>query len=207
MRIITFAGQKGGTGKTNCGINFAAEAAFDGINTTLIDLDPQASAAYWGDLRGIDKPRVVSAHATRLKQMLSEAENSGSSLVVIDTPPSVESGIYEAAAVSDLVVMPCLPVLIEIRALLPTVNIIRTTHTPARVLFNRVDARTSLLAEGQKAIKHFELQAFPCHIVSRIAFAHAYNCGQAVSEYEPSGKAAREIRAVYRHIAKGLKLR
>ena len=201
---ITFAGQKGGTGKTTCGINFAAEAALNGINTTVIDLDPQASAAYWGDLRGIDKPRVISGHASRLKQMISEVENSGSSLIVIDTPPSVESGIYEAAEISDLVVMPSLPVLIEIRALLPTVNIIRTTHTPAKVLFNRVDARTSLLAEGQKAIKHYELEAFPCHIVNRIAFAHAYNCGQAVSEYEPSGKAAREIRAVYRYIVKEL---
>ena len=201
---ITFAGQKGGTGKTTCGINFASEAAYHGHNTTIIDLDPQASAAFWGDLRGIDKPRVISGHASRLKQMVSEAEDSGSSLIVIDTPPSVESGIYEAAEISDLVVMPSLPVLIEIRALLPTVNIIRTTHTPAKVLFNRVDARTSLLTEGQKAIKHYKLESFPCHIINRIAFAHAYNNGQSVREYEPSGKAVREIQAFYRYIEKEL---
>ena len=200
--ITTFAGQKGGTGKTTCGINFASEAARAGLNTTLIDLDPQASAANWGDLRGTDKPRVVSGHASRLKQLLAEAKEFGSTLIVIDTPPSVERGIYEAAEVSDLVVLPSFPALIEVRALLPTVNIIRTTHTPTRILFNRVDARTSLLTEGQKAIKHYELEALPCHIANRIAFVHAYNANQSVQEYEPSGDAAREIRTVYRYITK-----
>ncbi|MCY3743631.1 MAG: hypothetical protein OXH00_21670 [Candidatus Poribacteria bacterium] len=101
---------------------------------------------------------------------------------------------------SDIVVIPTLPVLIEIQALLVTVNIIRATHTSAKILFNRVDPRTSLLIEGKKAIRHYELEAVSRYIDHRVAFQHAYNGGYSIQEYEPKGVAARHTRAVYRHI-------
>ena len=90
-KVITFAGNKGGIGKTTCSINFAVECAMHGHEVTLIDLDRQASAARFGDLRleyaGHDFPRILSGHATRLKQMLMEAADAKSTLTIIDTPP------------------------------------------------------------------------------------------------------------------------
>ena len=209
-KIITFAGNKGGIGKTSCSINFAVEAALHGHEVTLIDLDRQASTARFGDLRseytGLDFPRVLSGHATRLKQMLMEAAEAKSTLTIIDTPPGNEDDVSKASEVSDLVIVPTRPVLIEIDAILPTVNIVRRTHTPARVLFTRVPHHSLyLLDEGHESVKHYEIEALPCYIVDRIAFAHAYNNGESVSEYEPRGKAAAEIRALYACVTKELK--
>ena len=208
--VIAFAGNKGGIGKTTCSLNFAVEAAMHGHEVTLIDLDRQASAARFSDLRleyaGLDFPRVLSGHATRLKQMLMEAADAKSTLTIIDTPPGNGDDISEASEVSDLVIVPTRPVLIEIDAILPTVNTIRRTHTQARVLFNRVPHHSLyLVEEGNESVKHYEIEALPCYIVDRIAFAHAYNNGESVGEYEPRGKAAAEIRALYACITKELK--
>ena len=209
-KIITFAGNKGGIGKTTCSINFAVEAAMHGHEVTLIDLDRQASTARWGDLRreytGQAFPSILSGHATRLKQMLMEAADTKSTLTIIDTPPGSGDDISEASEDSDLVIVPTRPVLIEIDAILPTINLVRRTHTPARVLFNRVPHHSLyLLDEGHASLEHYEIQALPCFIVDRIAFAHAYNNGESVGEYEPRGKASAEVRALYASITKELK--
>lgn len=44
MRVIAWASEKGGTGKTTSAINSAVAFAKDGNRTLLIDLDPQANA-------------------------------------------------------------------------------------------------------------------------------------------------------------------
>ena len=42
----------------------------------------------------------------------------------------------------------------------------------------------------------------PVRIVSRVAFADAFGLGLGVTEYEPGGKAATEIRALWQWIDK-----
>ena len=44
--------QKGGTGKTTLAVHVAADFEGAGGSAALVDLDPQASAALWGDRRG-----------------------------------------------------------------------------------------------------------------------------------------------------------
>ncbi len=49
MKTVAILSRKGGTGKTTIATNLAIAAEKAGHTTALIDLDPQASAAKWGD--------------------------------------------------------------------------------------------------------------------------------------------------------------
>jgi len=63
MHVVTVIAQKGGAGKTTIAINLAVAAEACGWRTALVDLDPQASAAGWGDHRERDLPLVAAVPA------------------------------------------------------------------------------------------------------------------------------------------------
>ena len=68
-----------------------------------MDLDPQASAAGWGDHRGKERPAVAAGH--------------GAQLAVIDTAPHSEASALAAARAADLVLVPLRPGVLDLRAL------------------------------------------------------------------------------------------
>ena len=63
MKIISVVSQKGGAGKTTIATNLAVLAERAGHPTVLLDLDPQATAAKWGDKR--DGQPTVEGRACR----------------------------------------------------------------------------------------------------------------------------------------------
>ena len=63
MKTLAILSRKGGTGKTTLATNLAVAAVMAGHTTVLLDLDPQSSAAKWGDRREQESPTVISTHA------------------------------------------------------------------------------------------------------------------------------------------------
>ena len=63
MKTVAIVCQKGGAGKTTVAVHLATAAAAAGYAAALIDLDPQGTAASWGDRRQADAPEVVSGQA------------------------------------------------------------------------------------------------------------------------------------------------
>ena len=73
MRVLAFASQKSGAGKTTLAGHMAVQAQKGGIgNVALIDVDPEASLADWCAQRG-DQP-VKYARATQA-DLLQKIEN------------------------------------------------------------------------------------------------------------------------------------
>ena len=70
MYTIALLAQKGGTGKTTLAVHMAADFEGAGGSAALIDLDPQASAALWGDRRG-RSPFVGAVPTARLCTLAS----------------------------------------------------------------------------------------------------------------------------------------
>ena len=91
-----------GAGKTTLALHIATAAEAAGLSAAIIDLDPQASAAGWGDSRQGEAPVVVALPHTRLPQGLQAATDGGAELVVIDTAPHSEAAWRMAGISSSL---------------------------------------------------------------------------------------------------------
>ena len=152
MYTLTLIAQKGGTGKTTLAINLSVAAETGGWRTAILDLDPQASAAGWGDQRERDALALVPLH----------------------------------------------PGILDLRALGTTAEICALARARTAVALNATPHRGPLADQAAEAIAESGLDIAPCRIGARIAFQHSITRGLGVVEHEPAGKAAAEIRTLWR---------
>jgi chromosome partitioning protein len=197
MKVIAILSQKGGAGKTTLALHLAVAAERDGHSAAVIDLDPQASAAGWGDSREAETPAIVSAQATRLPQVLEAARAAGALLVIIDTAPHSESAALAAARAADLILIPCRPTILDLRAIGGTIDLAKLAGKPAAVVLNTVPPRGSLGEEAKQAVAGYGVMVAPVSVGQRAAFQHALTAGLTAQEYEPQGKAAEEVTQLY----------
>ena len=201
MKTLAVLSRKGGTGKTTIAIHLAVEAERTGQTTVLIDLDPQASAAKWNDNREGDTPFVVTSPPSRLPEVLSRAAEGGATLAILDTAPHTEAAALDAANAAEMALIPCKPALIDLQAITSTINVIRLANVPARIVFNAVPSRGDRVEQAREAVKVFDVPCAPCNVGDRVAFIDSYNAGLTAQEYEPRGKASREISDLYKYIS------
>ena len=145
MLTVALISQKGGAGKTTlaCGLAVAGEMA--GWSTVVIDLDPQASATKWSDLRTADTPVVTSAHAARLTPVLTAARDAGADLVLLDTSPHAADAALLAARAADLVLIPCRPSAADLHAISASIDLSRLSKTRAAVAINAAPVRNPVV--------------------------------------------------------------
>jgi chromosome partitioning protein len=198
MQTIVIVSQKGGTGKTTLAIHLAVAAERKRLRSVIIDIDPQASATAWRDLRQADGPAVESLQPARLAAALKAAAGAGAKLAFIDTPARSENAALEAIRVADLALIPCRPGFFDTAAMSFTANLLKLAGKPGFVVFSQVPVRgASLIAEVTEALDTYGLTAAPAVIQQRAAYSHAIPGGQSAQEYEPKGKAAAETAALF----------
>ena len=202
MKTLAIISQKGGAGKTTLALHLAVAAEQAGRAAAIIDLDPQASATGWGDHRQKDKPAVVSSQAARLSQILSAASKEGAALAIIDTAPHSEHAALAAARSADLILIPCRPAILDLRAINSTIDLAKLAGKPAAVVLNSVPPRGSLGEDADHAIEVYGIDVCPVRIAHRAVFVHSLTVGQTAQEYEPDGKGAREIRRFYKWVCR-----
>jgi chromosome partitioning protein len=206
MQTIAIVSQKGGTGKTTIAIHLAVSAERAGKPAVVIDLDPQASAAAWRDLRTEEAPAVESVQPARLAATLNAAAYAGAKFAVIDTPARSENTALEAVRAAQLALIPCRPGFFDTAAMSFTANLLKLAGKPGFVVFSQVPARAdSLIVEVTEALKEYGLTVAPAKVHMRAAYSHAIPGGQSAEEYEPKGKAAHEATALYAWLQKVLK--
>jgi len=197
MKTYAIISQKGGAGKTTLTLNLAIAAEQRGLAALVVDIDPQASAAQWSDYRDDDSPVIISSQASRLDNILETAKENEADLVIIDTAPHSDNAALSAARVADLVLIPCRPSVLDLRAISQSVDIASLANKQAIVVINAAPPRGGLSDEARDVIAQYDVMVAPVTIAHRAAFYHSLTGGQTVSEYEPEGKAAQEILDLY----------
>lgn len=207
MATVAIVSQKGGSGKTTLALHLATCAAYDGRRSCVVDMDPQATAAAWGDWRGSFLPEVVTCPPVRLISTILKVQRGGTDLIVIDTPPQSDMASREAIRAADLVLVPTRARAFDLHALEATAQLVSFAKKPAYVLLNAVPARASrLIADTAEQIGKLGLAVSPIHFGERAAFHRASASGEVASETEPEGKAAAEVDALWDWVSAELKL-
>lgn len=207
MPTIAIVSQKGGSGKTTLALHLGAAAAYGKHQSLVIDTDPQATAAAWGDWRGDFLPEIVTCPPARLAMTIRKAERSGTNFVVIDTPPHADAAMREAIKAADLVLIPTRPRAFDMHALEAVADLIEFAKTPAYVVLNGVNPRASKQLEGAgKQIAELGLDICPIHLAERADFHRSSSTGEVAAEAAPEGKAAGEVKALYKWVQKQLSL-
>ena len=170
MKVLALINQKGGSGKTTIALHMATAAWRAGLNTLLIDLDPQTSAAEWHDSRTEEYPAVLSIQPTRLQKALQTAAESATHFVVIDTAPHAESTALDAARAAQLVLIPCRPAIMDLRAVGKTIDILKLARTKAYAVLNAVPPKGSVVVEAAEAIENLGLPVCPVRVGQRGAY-------------------------------------
>jgi len=207
MKTVAIICQKGGVGKTTLATALAVAAQRDGKTAAVFDIDPQASAAFWRDMRTAEAPAVVSVQPVRLGHMLKAAAEAGTDLVVVDVPPIAKDTAFQAAEHADFILIPTKPAVLDVMAATETFKLVKRATEPPRpsaVVVTFCPTQGREVPDTEEAIVKLGARLAPVRIHTRIAYSRAQQKGLAAMELEPNGKAADELKRLYEFVCMNL---
>lgn len=202
MKTIAFVTQKGGAGKTTLTTSVAVAAAEAGERVVALDLDPQRSLVSWYDRRQeTGGPQVDQvADIPQLPTILARLQAHGITLVILDCPGHFSVAQNTALGSIDLALVPSRPTTLDLQAAVPTVHALARFGRPILFTLNQcLPGSNSRAREAAAGLSGLGMLADPI-IIQRTDYQDAIATGKGVTEYAPRGKAADEIRGLWRCI-------
>ena len=106
-----------------------------------------------------------------------------------------------AASVSDFVVVPCRRWILDLSAIVSTLDLCAAASASVGVVLNACKSKSQQL-EAKRALSDLvsedDRQFCPVTLWDRTDYSRSLTVGQAVVEYAPTGKAAGEIAHLYK---------
>ena len=198
--VITFASQKGGSGKTTLCANMAvaAERAGDGP-VHLIDTDPQGTLATWRERRKADSPQRLEGADVRTILAAVPQLSPTPSYVLIDTAPSEGVETIAICRLSSLVVVPVRPSAADLWSVAATIERLSKYQIPFLFAITQARANSAVTAQVCAALSHYGPVAETIQNV-RTAYATALTDGRVASELHRTGPAANESAGLWQNI-------
>lgn len=210
MQTITIAARKGGVGKTTLATHLSVIAAGPGKPVLLFDTDPQRSLKWWWDMRQGDTPALIECEARELPKILPAAETEGVAYCIVDTPPHAETSIADAMRAADLVLVPTRPGPFDLAAVATTLDLAQRVGKKPLAVINHAPPRTgaaepSIVSEARETLTRMGAAVAQAVVSQRVAMSHAIIGGQTVNEFEPNGRAAEEMLALWSEVQSMMK--
>ena len=196
MKAIAFVTQKGGSGKSTLCVNLAVAAQQAGKSVCILEMDRQATISDWADLRQAETPEVAQIDATQIEAVMERLRDSQYDYVFIDTPGVDSPGALSAIRAADLCIVPSRPTPADLRAVRATLEAIYRLKKRFAFVLNQTPPRSYRVRDAAEGlIAHGVLPEV--HIVLRNDHQDAVGLGQGVTEFNPKGQAADEIRRLW----------
>jgi chromosome partitioning protein len=206
MQTIAFVTQKGGAGKSTLASCVAVAARAAGERVFIIDLDPLQTLVKWAGARADQEIGVEHIPPAKLVKAIAALEKKGVTLVVIDAPGHDGAEAAAAIAAADLCVIPARPNAFDLWASEKTRAQVKEVAGDYAFLLNQCppsqqSARVDL---GAKALQAMGVLLSPL-VSARVDYQEAARLGLGVSEYNPEGFAAQEMKELWSSIRRRLK--
>ncbi len=203
-KVITVAQQKGGSGKTTLAAHLALGFRGMGLRVGLIDLDPQGSLGRWYvtrlevDATLCDGIEFATASAWGIPIEVRKL-SAACDVVIIDTPPKIDSDLRPALRVAQLVIVPVSVGHMDLWATEGVLDLAARENRPALVVLNRTRAGTRLAGEVLTAARAMGAPVAEAVLAQRVGYAEAMGRGRGAAETR--GPAQDEVAALVAEVA------
>jgi len=200
MRVLAFASQKGGSGKTTLTGHLAVQAERAGHGpVVLIDIDPQGSLSDWWNERTAEEPAFAQTTVSRLASDLEILRQQGFKLAMIDTPPAITMAIQSVIQVAELILVPTRPSPHDLRAVGATVDMCARAGKPLIFVVNAATPKARITADATLALSQHGTVA-PVIVHQRTDFAVSMIDGRTVMELDSNTRSTAEIEALWIYV-------
>ena len=194
-KVITIAQQKGGTGKTTLAVHLAlAFVKYHNLKVVIIDTDPQGSLGKWFMVRS--KKNSLNKNLTFKKD---------NDIVIIDTPPKIESDARPSIEAADLVLIPMTPSHVDFWATEAIIDIAKKAEKKVLIQINRANQRSKLINKTHEYIKSINVAATDIIIGNRQIYPSSMGEGKTAVEKQKQSKAVEEIKKLSEQILSEIK--
>lgn len=183
-QVITVAQQKGGSGKTTLVANLAVALAQQGRSVALLDTDPQGSLGRWFMARaeaGDPGLEFSTASAWGVGYEMKKLAR-GFDVILVDTPPKVDSDLRPALRESDMVLVPVATSAVDVWALDSILDLTERVGVPAMVVLNRYKSGTRVSEEVEGLLAEHDVRRAAAVLGNRVVYAEALGQGRGVLE-------------------------
>lgn len=206
--VLSIVSTKGGVGKTTLTVHLGVAAAMSGASSLILDLDPQGSAAQWFRERQqtereegrapLAKLSARRVFPNELAEAVREAAEAGFEVVLIDTPPHADFAAARAAEIADIVLMPCRPSPLDLKAASATITLLRDLKKPAYFVVSQALHHSPQSAEDAASyLRSRGIAGAPLVITNLQAYVRALRDGLTAQELDPQSRAAGEIATLW----------
>ncbi len=209
-KVITISQQKGGSGKTTIAVHLAlAFIKYHNLKVAVIDTDPQGSLGKWFMIR--TEKKVSNENLTFKTASLWGAQYESKTLkkdhdiVIIDTPPKIESDARPSIESADLVLIPVAASHVDFWATGAIVEIAKKANKKILIQINRSSQRSKLITKTNEFIKSLDLSATKTIIGNRQIFAASMGEGKTAVEKQKKSSAIEEIKQLSEQILAEIK--
>ena len=209
-KVITIAQQKGGTGKTTLSVHLAlAFIKYHNLKVAIIDTDPQGSLGKWFMIR---TEKMVSNEGLTFKtaslwgaQYEAKTLKTDHDIVIIDTPPKIESDARPSIEAADLVLIPMAASHVDFWATGAIVDIAKQANKKILIQINRSNQRSKLIDKTNNFIKSLDLLSTNTIIGNRQIYTSSMGEGKTAVEKQKKGNAVEEIKNLSEQILSEIK--
>ena len=197
-KIITFANQKGGSGKTTLSANLAVLWANSGYKVAVIDADAQQSLTYWLSARKryyLNEPLGIDSFPFNPRDLKNDLQNIKRKydFIIIDSPPSITFESVQIVKSADAIYVPVQPSPLDLMATIPFLKIVSEEKKKATVILNRVMPRAKLTDAMIMRLRYAGAKIARSRISGKIIYAETFTVGRGVVDISITSNSAKEI--------------